>query len=432
MISSFLRDTQLEGHEALLNVRNKVDDDIRYIQQEISNLNMEMISDSGDHDQLREEIGEHDAFLQDFISQYEVNELHIKNNIILKKEYLIDVQKIDASLEVAQKVTESTQHTFSCPLCSTSVLVDSVKKNFEHYDKASLKKELRSVKKRMKEVDALIQNIRDENEEIQEDILMHKAALKRLRQQLDSESKEFVSPFITQLEKLVADRAALQESRKSLDYRIKVRSSLAELDSQNIVLDNRVTFLREQLSILEDKAPTVAIVLEKIADDLASFLSSVKIKNPTGISIDTKSFLPIVRSTPYEKITSGGVRTLVSIGYFISLLTYSMEHASNHPKLVLIDTVGKYLGKTSHKYQETDKESDADEGINQDDASKYTEMYKQFILLSKLHDSFQLVVIDNDLPNSLESELKQYVIKYFSENGDDGSARGFIDDAIVA
>lgn len=430
MISSFLRNAQLEGYETLLNTRNQIDNDIYHVQQEISNLNLKMISESGDHDQLRQDIAEHDSLLQDSISQYEVNELHIKNNIILKKEYLVDVQKIEASLEVAQKVVESTQHTFSCPLCSTSVSVNDIKTDFENYDKVSLERELRSVKKRMKEVDTLVQNIREENEEIQEDIIGYKGVLKKLRNQLDNESKEFVSPFLTQMEKLITDKATLQESRKALDYRIKVRVSLAELDSKNIVLDNRVTFLREQLALLEDKAPTVDIVLSDLGNDLADFLNSVKIKNPTGISIDGKSFLPIVRNTPYEKITSGGVRTLVSVGYFISLLTYSLGHASNHPKLVLIDTVGKYLGKTSHKYQDTDKESDVSEGITQTDASKYTEMYKQFVLLSKLHNDFQLIVVDNDLPSALELELKEYVIKHFSESGEDGSVKGFIDDAV--
>jgi len=180
-ISSFLRDTQLEGYESLMNVRSKIDDEISFIKQEISKLNSEMISDSDDHDQLREDIGEHDAMLQELISQNEINELHIRNNIILKKEYALDIHKIEASLEVAEKISVPTQYSFDCPLCSTPILVNDVKVNFEEYDKLSLEKELRSVKKRLKEVDLLIQNIKDENKDIKIDIVNHKRILRKLR-----------------------------------------------------------------------------------------------------------------------------------------------------------------------------------------------------------------------------------------------------------
>jgi len=122
---------------------------------------------------------------------------------------------------------------------------------------------------------------------------------------------------------------------------------------------------------------------------------------------------------------------LVSIGCVISLLAYSLEHNSNHPKLVLIDTVGKYLSKTSPKYQDTDKASDVNEGITQGDATKYTEMYKQFILMNKLYEDFQIIIVDNDLPISLESELQYYVIKHFVENGIGGESKGFVDDALM-
>lgn len=428
-VSAFLRETQLENYDALITARSQVDDALHNVQQEISRLNLGMISNSEEHDQLRNDIGEHDVKLQTLIAKTEVNELHLRNSVILKKDYLADIQKIEASLEVVAKVLEPTSHNFSCPLCSTLIPVDGVKADFEHYDKGSLERELRSIKKRLKEIDQLIQNIREENEEIQIDVSIHKAALKSFREQLDTESKELVSPFVAQLEKLVGDKATIQESKKSLDYRIKVRGSLEDIDNQNTVIDNKMTILRAQLALLKDSAPTVDSVLEKLADYLADFLKAVKLKQSYGIGLNNKLFLPIVRNAQYEELTSGGVRTLVSIGYVLALLNYSLENNTNHPKLVMIDTVGKYLGKTSPRFQETNRESDIEEGITQSDASKYTEMYKQFILLDKLYQNFQLIIVDNDLPASLEEELQQHVIKHFGETNNIGLPRGFIDDA---
>jgi predicted nucleic acid-binding Zn-ribbon protein len=427
-VSAFLRNTQLENYEALITARNQTDDSIYSIQQEISRLNSGMISNSEEHDQLRNDVGEHDIKLQELIARNEIHELQIRNSIILKKDYLADIQKIEASLEVIAKVSGPTDHIFDCPLCSTPIKVDGIKHNFDSHDKVSLEKELQNLKKRLKEIDKLIQSIREENEEIQVDISIHKSALKSLRLQIDTESKEMVSPFVTQLEKLVSDKATLQESRRSLDYRIKVRSSLVEIDSQNIVIDNKMSLLREQLASLKDSAPTVDGVLATLADYVSDFLTAVKLKQAYGISINSKLFLPIVRNTQYEDLTSGGVRTLVSISYIISMLMYSLSTNINHPKLVMIDTVGKYLGKTSPKFQDTDKESDAAEGITQTDATKYTEMYKQFIQMDSIYSNFQLIIVDNDLPISLEKELQQYVIKHFDEAGANGLAKGFIDD----
>lgn len=427
-VSAFLRETQLEGYETLINSRDSIDDEIYRVQQEISGLNVGMISNSDDHDQLRVDVGRSDAELQDLISQNEVNEIQIRNNVMLKKEYALDIQKIEASLEILDKVAGPTNHQFSCPLCSTDIAVDTIKTGFDQYGKSSLEKELRNLKKRMKEIDLLIQSIKDENGQVQSEILDLKSELRTLRIQLDTESKELVSPYLTQLEKLVSDRATLQESKKSLDYRIKVRSSLEEIDAQNIVVDNKILILRGQLASLNDSAPTVDIILENLANYLSEFLTATKLKHPFGISINNKNYFPIVRNQQYEELTSGGVRTLVSIGYILSLLNYSLEHNTNHPKLVMIDTVGKYLGKTSPKFTETDNASDAAEGITQGDASKYTEMYKQFVLSSKLHDNYQLIVIDNDLPESLDLELQEYVIKHFEENARAGLQKGFIDD----
>lgn len=124
---------------------------------------------------------------------------------------------------------------------------------------------------------------------------------------MDNEAKEFVSPFVAQLEKLVSDKATLQESRKSIDYRINVRSSLEELGSQNIIFDNKMSLLRDQIAVLQDSAPTVDIVLSKLADTLSPFLTAVKLKQAFEININSKTFLPIVRNTPYDELTSGGL-----------------------------------------------------------------------------------------------------------------------------
>jgi hypothetical protein len=427
-VASFLRDTQLDSYDTLTSSKEQIEDEIYELQREISNLNIDMISDSEAQDELRMRIGNLDAKLQSAIMQFEVNDIQIRNNVGLKKEYLLDIQKIDASLEVIEKIAGPTAHSYLCPLCSTSIQIDDIKTNLDQYEKVALDKELRNLRKRLKEIDSLISVIKEENEAIQNEIVAYKDVLKKLRGQLDIESKELVSPFLSQMEKLIGDKATLIESKKSIDYLIKMRRSLEDIDSQNIVIDNKIKSLREKLDLLKDSAPVASIILEKLADYLLDFLKSSKLRNPYGISMNAKTFLPIVRNKQYEELTSGGVRTLVSIGYVLSLLQYSMHYNTNHPKLVMIDTVGKYIGKTAPKFKDTDKASDIEEGIGQGDATKYTEMYRTFVAMNKSQKGFQLIVVDNELPVQLDAELQQHVIKRFDESGLNGLPKGLIDD----
>ncbi|GAA3976492.1 hypothetical protein [Hymenobacter antarcticus] len=288
---------------------------------------------------------------------------------------------------------------------------------------------MKSLTKRVKEIDALIDELKDGNNYLQELLDVVKESLNRLRNRLDRESSEMVSPFLSQLEALIVEKATLTESKRSVEHLIKIRRSLSEIDTQIIDIDNQVTILKEKLSLTKDEAPSIQRVCEKIADYLSEFLKATKVKSLKDVAINNSTFLPIVRNQQYHEITSGGIRTLTSVGYILSILQYAFANDSNHPKLVMIDTVGKYLGKTTLKHNDTITESDKEEGISSNDKSKYIEMYKYFIELSESSTEHQLIVVDNDLPETIQDTLQQYIVKHFDDNGQESTTKGFIDDA---
>ena len=54
----------------------------------------------------------------------------------------------------------------------------------------------------------------------------------------------------------------------------------------------------------------------------------------------------MVNLTEYKNINSGGLRTIISISYLASILEQKLSKDTNLPGLLMIDTVGKFLGKT--------------------------------------------------------------------------------------
>jgi hypothetical protein len=181
----------------------------------------------------------------------------------------------------------------------------------------------------------------------------------------------------------------------------------------------------------KDAAPSVEKILGSLGASLNKYLSNVNIKNRRDISIDKSSFLPIVRAKNYWDITSGGLRTIVSIGHFLSILQYSVLNDVNFPGFLMVDTVGKYLGKTNEKYLgDTDRGEDAAENIS--DPEMYKNMYEHMIALAALAEEnkrpCQIVLVDNDVPPSIKEEYSGFIIAHFSSGGENGLQKGLIDD----
>jgi len=161
----------------------------------------------------------------------------------------------------------------------------------------------------------------------------------------------------------------------------------------------------------------------------------VNIKRQEGIRISSKSFSPIIRDREYLNITSGGLRTISSIGFMIALLESAIDSEINHPRLLMIDTVGKYLGKTTKlKYQDqTNLSEDNIEGIS--DPLKYQNIYEYILSVANRAEEkdvpCQIILVDNDVPDSFVNRYKAYIVAHYSSTGENGLAVGLIDDVGV-
>ena len=100
------------------------------------------------------------------------------------------------------------------------------------------------------------------------------------------------------------------------------------------------------LKDLKENAPKLDTVFKDLGIKLKDFVNFIGVKNAQNVIISPRTYLPNLRNREYEQITSGGVRTITSVGYFISLMLYATENSVNYPSFLMIDTIAKYIGKT--------------------------------------------------------------------------------------
>ena len=291
---------------------------------------------------------------------------------------------------------------------------------------------MNSLKNKIKELQILIESTRLDLENVQEQLQQQTEVLNRNKNILDKNIKEYVSPYISQRDILFSTKNTIFEKIDRINYFLKLRKQVENINERITTISENITELNAELKQLKDNAPSIENIMSNVSDYLKEFLEFIPIKNPFGIKISDKTFLPIVREKDYVNLTSGGLRTLVSIGYLFALLKNSLYSNTQLPSLTVIDTIGKYLGKTVMKDEFEDRDIVENEE-NLDDPSKYRRIYEYLYLLSeearKLQKIHQIIIVDNDFPEELAREFDDKIIKKFSSINKFGYDKGFIDNA---
>lgn len=355
----------------------------------------------------------------------------IQRYVRLKNDYSIDVEKFKAAQKAKQIIGRDVALVTQCPLCENKIDFSDLRPIFQINDSDKLVYELNSLKRRIKELDYIIGEQRNE-------AIEHEATLSRLinerqdaKRLLDDNAESFISPYISERDGFVSQLATLRQKQEELRSRKKLRKQYERI--QNKIGEHKTNLegLEDKLKAQKENAPSEGEVLYNLGEEFRSYMHAVKIKNPTGLKISDKKYLPVVRGTDYQEINSGGLRTITSIGYLSSIIAMARDNDLNIPPFLMIDTVGKYLGKTKESYlQET--ESSADETEEMSDPSKYRNIYEHLI---DLNESFeknsqicQIILVDNDVPPEIQKEYGAFVVAHFSSAGAGGLPVGLIDD----
>lgn len=431
-VAEFLRETGYESISSLDDAINECDIITDNIESSLSEINATMTASSENYNKLKSLHNQFNLELKGLDKVLaELN--HKKDQYVrLKNDYLNDIKKIKSIHIANERIGSLTDIRCNCPICDNIMLINASNGGFINSKPEQLDEELKSLVKRTKSIEELIIDLTDQqHRKIIDKNILEKDILK-IRGMIDSESKEMITPFLTQRDSLIKEVISTKKHRENLVSSLKVRNHQEDILVRQKTLMDNLKKLNEELDRLREKAPSIDGVLSDLADNLNDFLTKINIKNRFGININKTHYSAIVRDKDYFNITSGGLRTIVSIGYIASILKSSITNDINHPRFLMLDTVGKYLGKNlKGKYYEfTDTKEDEIEGAS--DPLKYEKIYFNLIDIcnyaEKKGSPIQIIVVDNDVPENLAEKLRLITVAQYSSTGENGLPVGLIDD----
>ena len=433
-VSEFLRDSEFGSMPALDNEITIIDKETEELQEKLKQLNLSQTVDDEVYKSIKAALSEISLNKKALLQNMQEAELKIERFTRLKNEYLNDINKFKASLAAKEVIGEVSKETTLCPVCDNSLEVEAALEKFDINPNDKINYEINVLRRRAKDTENLVSDTRQKWEKYKAELQELELAESNARKLMDENTKELSTSYLAERDMYVKKIGELTQKRKDLVERLKIRNQHSQLTDKIKSLDIRISQLKEQLEELKKTAPSMSDVLSNLADNLKDYLTFVKIKSPTGISYDEKSFVAKLRGIDYPNITSGGLRTIVGIGYLCSFMQEALNSTISYPSFLMIDTVGKYLGKTKeqkYKADESSLKADANEAVS--DPDKYQNIFEYIIKLASAYDNknrtCQFILVDNDVPDHIVDELSGFIVAHFRSERVNGLPVGFIDDA---
>lgn len=430
-ISHFLAQTKFKSAEDLDKEISNIDNIKIEVNSRLSDLNKRMTSDNELYEGLKDALNTINLNIAQQEEAKSKSLRSIERFSRLLNDYQNDIDKIESSLSAKEFIGRDIQEKTSCPICETIIEIGDISDKFDIPSDTHLKSELTSIKRRSKDLKQLISDNRSDLDSANSLLAELYLEKNKAREIMDEELSNSISPYLAERDAIVKELAQIDERREKAVHSLRVRNKQAALADQIDRLEGTIEKLKIKLDKLKKDAPSLDNVLKDLGADINKFIQQVKIKNHHGVGMDEKTFFPKVRNIEYRKINSGGLRTIVSIGYLASILLQKLRKDTNIPGLLMIDTVGKFLGKTPEDSDDSqiDSESDVD-GVA--DPEKYRNLFNALVAVAEEFDDkgklCQIILVDNDMPRDVAYENKGFEIAHYRSNGINGLPIGLIDD----
>ncbi|MDZ5456076.1 hypothetical protein [Azohydromonas lata] len=412
VVLRFLESVNLESsdqEEALDKRIAEKDEEIAFLEHTINELKRDFKLSSSFAVELKTQITDLQFQQKKIVNR--IREIEEKRNsyVKLKETYDFDLENLELAKRSKSLIGDipRTIKPVSCPLCETPL---SLSPNRIGVDDISV--HIRSIKNRMAGVGEALTQLLQEQGELQSAEIEINRTLKEKITAFDGENFADVSGLVQSIETMEKARSELQVKAAALKQSISIHRRFADIDRS---IENKAATIESIRLAIQDVESGVTDI-EKVVDELSGFLArymeSSGLRNVYNVYVD-KKFVPHFRGLSYYKATSGGVRTVLSIGSYIARLQYLIHEGGNLPPFLMIDTPGQNIGHTRR----------ADENGMDDEVSDpivYEKVYEQILnvaLMARLLDRFcQVIVVDNDLPEKFQLPGNFNLVKRFSKN----------------
>lgn len=331
----------------------------------------------------------------------------------------IDALKLSKISRSILGIKNPKQEHIPCALCQTPLEINAPTVADEDVDF-----QLKSLRNREVGLQIALSEIRSSQRELLKKKETIENNLKEATRSFDENSIESISPLITAIQGVELSRTQLKIELAQAERNVAIVNKFEDIGIKRDSKAALISQLRRAIKIIKDGLVGIEEVTNELGSLLDQHLQNSGLLNVSNISID-KRFTAYLRGTSYYNTSSGGVRTITSIATFVIRLQYLLKHACNLPTFLMIDTPGQNIGR----YRAPD---DSSEVSNLSDPKLYERIFTQII--SVLNDASmskrkcQVIIVDNDLPDSLVAGVNYHLVKRFSKQGGKFE-KGLINDA---
>jgi len=204
----------------------------------------------------------------------------------------------------------------------------------------------------------------------------------------DAETAPFRASILELQERLGALRGERQTLAAGLPIEHAVRTEHEEIEASGPVISE----IADQAQVLRGELAPARARVEEVSQLFSEILHEFGLPWLQKAEVDPGSYLPLVNGLSLRKLSSGGMKTTTNIAYYLAVFVIGLrDRAISTPNFLMLDSIRK------------------DSGSGNQDLARSDRIYSYLQTLQELRGGsqslardFQLIVVDNDLPQNFE------------------------------
>ncbi len=419
-IHEFLASTEIINFETYLEKKELINNTIHEKQKQLHEIKSKGKTDDKLTLSLQNKIVSLKSDIQKIEKSISDQNEYLNKLTLLRNQYISEKDKIDFIIDGYHALEKFD--FINCPSCLQPIendkpqlcgLCGKEKANADIDEVMELKLQKQRLAKKLKELKSF--NITEvaNLETLIKQSDNYKTDLYSLEKELLHLHKNYINPFIEQMEQLNYEIGEDNRILRELDNNYKILLELERFKKLIDIKDKAISDLRQRINQTENISINKELLIESLSKQFNDILKAFKFPKLENAYIDGKTYLPYVRERLYRELGSLAGVTLITMAYYLAIAVEARSEKYNHLGFIVIDSPRKNLGAKA------DDELFKDEDI-------FNSIIKFFISMDeKYQNDIQLIVVNNGYPTFLD---RKHVIKEFDGDGTKDLPYGLIDD----
>lgn len=204
-------------------------------------------------------------------------------------------------------------------------------------------------------------------------------------------------PLIEAVERAASEAAVARSLLTEIEAARARWANYQSQEAEALRIESVITELTRQQKQLERDILDRSDRIDRLSETFNDIVGRLKLPWYETARIDPNSYLPIVNNEIFDDLSVGGARkTIVNLAYHLANLTYSLaDPVVLLPSLLIIDSPRKNVGQ------------------NEEDRAVTGAIYDRIrTLVDAYPGQFQLIIVDNDLPQDATKWLRRIDLDY--------------------